>query len=233
MLLSQRDKKLLRARWGEDLIVRHNTDFIRSVPKRPVWSMDQLKKEFPSIEVEGELFVDLRGFTFYELRNVHWDHVDMRGALYRKGIIGPKLIGTGSIGNIASSFRRCLFSYIDAAEANIEGAFEECDFAGAKMRMMDFFVDARLHGCNFSGANLDHCKAITNVRFSKCNFTGAMMRRCRLEGTVFEDCVFDGAVLDGSGIIKVRFVRCSMKNVSLQGLISEKNSFVDTDVDPF
>lgn len=86
---------------------------------------------------------------------------------------------------------------------------------------------------DFGGANLDRCKAIVNVRFSQCNFAGAMMRWCRLEGIGFEDCIFDGAVLDGSGIIGVRFVRCSMKDVSRQNLISEKNSFVDTDVDPF
>jgi len=195
--------------------------------------MDQLSKEFPSHEVNGERFVDLRGFTFYELRNMHWDHVDMSGALFRKAVMESGLIGTGSIGSIVSSYHRCLFSLSEASAANIEGVFEECDFVGAKMRGMDFFVDARLHKCDFSGADLDRCKAITNVRFTKCNFTGAMMRWCRLEGAVFEDCVFDGAVLDGSGIIGVRFVRCSMKNVSLQGLISEKNSFIDTDVDPF
>jgi uncharacterized protein YjbI with pentapeptide repeats len=195
--------------------------------------MDQLRKEFPPHEVKGEEFVDLRGFTFYELRNMQWDHVDMSGALFRKAVLESGLIGTGSIGSIASSYHRCLFSCIDASSANVEGVFEECDFVEAQMKRMHFFVEARLDKCDFSGANLDRCKAIVDVRFSKCNFTGAMMRHCRLEGIVFEDCVFDGAVLDGSGIIGVRFVRCSMKNVSLQGLISEKNSFVDTDVDPF
>jgi hypothetical protein len=75
--------------------------------------------------------------------------------------------------------------------------------------------------------------AIVNVQFIKCNFAGAMMRWCRLEGIVFEDAVFDGAVLDGSGIIGVRFVRCSMKDVSLRALMSEKNSLIDTDVEPF
>lgn len=123
--------------------MRLNTDFIRSVPKRPIWPMSQLGKEFSSHDVNGETFIDLRGFTFYELRHMRWDHVDMSGALFYNGVMTSGLIGTGSIGSIVSSFHRCLFSCIDASHANVEGVYEDCDFVGAKMKGMNFFVDAR------------------------------------------------------------------------------------------
>jgi len=44
MPLSQRDKKLLRAKWGEDLIVRLNTDFIPN----PILAYSQTVLTFPS-----------------------------------------------------------------------------------------------------------------------------------------------------------------------------------------
>jgi hypothetical protein len=204
-VLGQREKARLRARWPEDTVLRLNADFIRSIPKRPVWSMDELRAEFPDHGVGADRYVDLRGFPFHELRHVTWDHVELSGASFlgsarRKQFPGPRLIGTGSVGSRFSRFTRCRFVAMDARDANIAGGYEDCDFSGSRLRMMDFFVGMSLVRCSFRGADLARSKAITDVRFVGCDFTGASLKECRLQGTVFEDCVLDGTTLNGAGL---------------------------------
>ena len=219
--------KELRGRWSADQIRRYNVDFIRSLPKSPVWPMDALRSEFSSHEVDGASFVDLRGFTFHALRHVHWARVDMRFARFVRATLGPGMIGTGSIGSVQSTFSHCVFDEIDAADANINGTFDDCSFRGAAMRLMSFFVGVKLRRCSFAGAVIDGSKAINGVRFEGCDFSGAKMRRCRFEGVSFENCLMDGVTLDGSGIIGVTFDRCSMKDVSMKGVVADRNTYRD------
>jgi uncharacterized protein YjbI with pentapeptide repeats len=233
-MLGRREKAQLRARWPADTVHRLNADFIRSIPKRSMWSMDELRAEFPDHEVGGERYVDLRGFPFHELRHVTWDHVDLSGASFlssahRKQFLDPKLIGTGSVGSRFSRFTHCRFVAVDAKDANIAGGYEDCDFSASRLQMMDFFVGVSLTRCSFRGANLARSKAITDVRFAGCDLTGASLKECQLQGTVFEDCVLDDTVLDGAGLMRVRFVRCSWRNVSLDNIIAEENTLIDTE----
>jgi len=234
-VLGQREKAQLRARWPDDTVHRLNADFIRSIPKQPVWSMNELRAEFPDHRVGADRYVDLRGFPFHELRHVTWDHVDLSGASFlssarRKQFLDPKLIGTGSVGSRFSRFKHCRFVAVDAKDANIAGGYEDCDFSASRLQMMDFFVGVSLTRCSFRGANLARSKAITDVRFAGCDFTGASLKECRLQGTVFEDCVLDDTVLDGAGLMRVRFVRCYWRNVSLDNIIAEANVLIDTEV---
>lgn len=223
------EKKALRARWSAELVLAINERMIRSTPKKPAWTRGEIAALFPAHDVDGTSMIDLRGFAFYELRNVTWADVDLRGSLFTKARPGPRLIGTGSLGNVASELTRCRFDAIDCGDANIGGAFVDCRFDGAKLARMDFESRARVTGTSFAGASLRKAKLTGDVVFRRCDFTNARLNGSDLaQGVTFEDCVFDGAVMDAAAIMGARFVRCSMKDVSAKRVIVEKPRFEDT-----
>ena len=237
-MLSQKEVAHLRARWPADVVTNLNTRMIRLVKRAGVWqkaiAVDELRRMFPSHERDGETYVDLRGITFYALREVDWDHVDLSYAAFRSGVLGPGLVGGGALGNPASKFARCLFCAIHA-ESNIQGRYDDCSFDGAKLRRAHFWHDARFTDCSFRRADMSGARLTNGVKFIRCDFSAANLQRADLSGSTFEECNFDDSKLDLAGIMSVRFIRCSMQNVSRLGIVSDpkRNVFDGTDVEPF
>jgi uncharacterized protein YjbI with pentapeptide repeats len=225
------EKKALRARWSEEIILRINEPIARSTPAKPPWTIDALAAVASGT---NDARIDLRGFTFYQLRNVEWTGVDMSASVFKRGMVAPKLIATAALGSPSSRFVDCLFDEIDGGDANFAGRYERCSFARAKIPKMDFSDGYRAQDTSFEKADLSKAKMIGNVRFARCNFAGAKLKGANItHGAHFEDCNFDGASFEAAGILNARFVRCSMKNIATRAAMTSKNVFEEMEAPTF
>jgi uncharacterized protein YjbI with pentapeptide repeats len=226
--MTPNERKLLRARWSGDVLRALNAELIHSTPKRPVLPMEELASRFEAHDVGGVRYLDLRGLELYELRNVRWDRVDLSAVRMVKGVMAPGLVGTGSIGNIASELTSCLLVEIDAADANLEGRYRDCDFLRARLRRMSFAPRSRLLRCSLAQADLTRSRIGAEVTFTACSFAGASFVGADLGRAVFEDCDFSGARFDDAAIMGTRFVRCLMDRATGENVILERPVYEDT-----
>lgn len=220
--ISPSEKRKLRARWSDESLDELNRNLIRSIPKEPAWSLEELRSRIEGrVRVGDEEFVDLRGAKLWGLKNIDWEHVDFSAARFVRGVYAPRLIGTGSLGNIATELRDCRFVSIDADGPQIQGKFTRCDFSHAKLKRAQFW-DAALTDCRFVGADISRGKCRTNVEFVRCDFSGAKFRSFHQFGRMLiEDCIFDDADFDHAGIMGTTFRRCSFEGAKLTQIITE------------
>lgn len=231
--MKKAEKRALRSRWHQARVVQINTRLIQSTPAKPAWERGELADLVGVHSIDDRELVDLRGFPFYELRNVTWSLVDMSGSEHRKGRLTPTMLGTGSIGSSRSTFDSCFFDELDAGDANFQGRFTDCTFVGAKLDQMDFWNGTRLTSCTLRNTSLRRAKIRGDIHFIDCDFTGAKLSGADIGQVRFEGCRFDGANFDRASIMGVRFVRCSMEAISAKSVLVENNAVEDMPEPPF
>jgi fluoroquinolone resistance protein len=92
--------------------------------------------------------------------------------------------------------------------------FRNCDFSNSTFTRTKF-LDCTFDGCNLSMANFD-ASTMNDVVFKGCKILAVNFSKCEdfLFGVGFEDCILDYASFAGKKMVKTKFKRSSLKEVS-------------------
>jgi len=162
--------KHLHSRWSATEIAKA----LATLQKQP---FDPNGCPFPSIEIDGETHVDLRGIT-------------TEATILR---LAAELIDLSysSIGFGFANLKNCLFVG-SVHEGNLSDTFFQCDFSAAKMRRVRTITGAVFDNCKFVETDLANAN-FSNTRFANCDFTGARFLRAEFFRCVFDGCRFENA----------------------------------------
>ncbi len=203
-MAKQSAKKTLRERWTDDASATVSTLLrTRSIPSYE-----------PRIEVDGRLYIDLRGFV-------------IREPLKNQEIIGVDFSYCTTAWNGQFTFakiKECRFESADI-ESNIGYQFSDCNFSKAILRnsvMRGTFSD-----CDFSNANLSSA-GMTGGTFVRCRFVEANLKGAEFYSCRFEMCDFTDCKFGGGSFARSSFDKCKLDKTMLGDTIIDKAIFEKT-----
>ena len=179
----------LQRRWTKELTGIAMTALTKMPP-----DLDALKSIFGEISIEGQSYIDCRGFTpASAVSNVRLDRVD-----FSHGQLGSPPIPRGR-------FQDCRLVGVKFFEAVLAGEYVRCDFTGANFRKATSSTPLRLEGCKFTRADFSACE-IDLAQFHECLFAETVFKRSYLTLCKFSKCTFVNPVLTECSIVGCTFI---------------------------
>jgi fluoroquinolone resistance protein len=126
-----------------------------------------------------------------------------------------KLIMAGTVTR-SREFQSCTFTNCD---------FSNSTFAGTK------FLDCTFDGCNLSMAKLDS-STLNDVTFKNCKMLGVNFSPCAdfLFSVGFDNCILDYSSFLGKKMLKTKFIRSTLKDVTFSQANLSGSSFEGCDL---
>jgi len=113
--------------------------------------------------------------------------------------------------------------------------FHDCTFKKCDLSNSEFlnckFIDCVFEGCNLSMMKLDGT-TLNNVVFKHSKILGVNFSRCQdfLFTVQFESCILDYSSFMGKKMLKTKFIKSSLKEVSFSGTNLAGSVFDDTNL---
>jgi fluoroquinolone resistance protein len=108
--------------------------------------------------------------------------------------------------------------------------FRNCNFSGSQFTRSKF-IDCAFEECNLSMTGFD-TSTLNGVIFKGCKLLAVNFSKCEdfLFGVGFENCILDYGSFAGKKMVKTRFKRSTLKEVSFSGSILTGSVFDECDM---
>ena len=92
--------------------------------------------------------------------------------------------------------------------------FKKCDFSNSNFSHNQF-LECRFEHCNLSMMKLNGT-ALQDAKFSHCKLLGINFSECQdfLFSVQFDSCILDYSIFQGKKMVKTKFIKSSLKEVS-------------------
>jgi uncharacterized protein YjbI with pentapeptide repeats len=123
--------------------------------------------------------------------------------------------------------------YIDKAVRGRE--FQSCTFRNCDFSNSTFtgnkFLDCTFDGCNLSMIKLDQ-STLSDVVFKNCKVLGVNFSKCTdfLFSVAFDNCILDYSSFMGKKMVKTKFSKSILKEVTFSQAVLTGSTFSETDL---